>query len=73
MIIAVILQLAALVLAQSRGPLLGVVVGGLLFAGLLLWRHHRRLIIAGTLVGLIGLSVLTIGLNLPGGIASSLS
>ncbi len=73
LIVAVIFQLAALVLAQSRGPLLGAVAGGLLFAGLLLWQRHRRLLIAGALIGLIGLSVLTIGLNLPGGISSSLS
>ena len=70
---AVILQLAALVLAQSRGPLLGAVIGGILFAGLLLWPHHRRLLIAGTVIGAIGLSVLIIGLNLPAGGASSLA
>ena len=73
LIVAAILQLTALVLAQSRGPLLGAVVGGILFAGLLLWQRHRRLLIAGTSIGLFGLSVLTIGLNLPGGLSSSLS
>ncbi|HEY4721003.1 MAG TPA: O-antigen ligase family protein, partial [Anaerolineae bacterium] len=66
LIVAVSLQLAALVLAQSRGPLLGAVAGGILFTGLLLWQRHRRLLIAGTLIGLIGLS-------LPEGIAPSLS
>jgi hypothetical protein len=70
---AAVLQLAALVLAQSRGPLLGAAVGGILFAGLLLWPRHRRLLIAGTAIGLIGLSVLAIGLNSPAGLAPSLS
>jgi tetratricopeptide (TPR) repeat protein len=73
LIVAAILQLVALMLAQSRGPLLGAVVGGSLFAGLLLWQRHRRLLIAGAVIGLTGLSVLTIGLNLPEGIAPSLS
>ncbi|MBE9506428.1 MAG: O-antigen ligase family protein, partial [Chloroflexi bacterium] len=50
-VMALALQLFALLITQSRGPWVGALVGLVLFAGLVLWPTHRRLVLVGLVVG----------------------
>jgi len=61
--IALVLQLLALLLTQSRGPWLGALAGLAVFAALILWRQHRRLVIGGLVLGLAAAVALFAGLN----------
>lgn len=61
--IALILQLAALLITQSRGPWIGALVGLALFGALVLWPTHRRLTLAGLTVLALLSGGLLAGLN----------
>lgn len=61
--LALALQLAALLVTQSRGPWVGGLVGLALFIALLLWPTHRRVVLAGLAAGLILIGGLLAGLN----------
>jgi len=61
--VALILQLFSLLISQSRGPWAGLLAGLALFAALMLWPTHRRLVLVG----------LTVGALLIGGVLASLN
>jgi Flp pilus assembly protein TadD len=60
---ALILQLFTLLIAQSRGPWLGALVGVVVFAVLVLWPTHRRLVLLGLAVGTLLVGGVLAGLN----------
>ena len=60
---ALILQLLAVLITQSRGPWVGLLAGGILFMVLLLWPHHRRLMSGGIIGGLLLVLILLVGLQ----------
>lgn len=60
---ALILQLFALLITQSRGPWLGALVGSALFIALMLWHRHRRLVLTGLVVVPLLIAGLVAGLN----------
>ena len=60
---ALALQLVALLVAQSRGPWVGALVGLTLFAALMLWPTRRRLVLVGLAVVTFLIGGLVIGLN----------
>jgi tetratricopeptide (TPR) repeat protein len=61
---ALLLQIAALTVTQSRGPWLGALAGLSLFAALLLWRTHRRWVIGGLIAAVLLIGGLLAGLNM---------
>ncbi len=63
--LAMALQFLALLITQSRGPWLGALAGLVLFAALMMWQKHRRLVLAGLGVGLLAAVALflLLGLN----------
>lgn len=61
--VTLVLQLVALLVTQSRGPWVGALVGLTLFAALMLWPTHRRLMLVGTAVGILLIGGLLVGLN----------
>jgi tetratricopeptide (TPR) repeat protein len=56
-------QLFALFISQSRGPWLGGLAALALFAWLMLWREHRRALLAAAGVTLLAAAALLLGLN----------
>ena len=61
---ALLLQIIALIITQSRGPWLGALAGVSLFVALLLWRTHRRWVIGGPIVAAPAAGGLLAGLNM---------
>ncbi|MBU0705290.1 MAG: O-antigen ligase family protein, partial [Chloroflexi bacterium] len=61
--VALALQLLALLVTQSRGPGVGALVGLALFAALVLWPTHRRLVLAGLAAVSLLIGGLLAGLN----------
>ncbi len=61
--IALVLQLAALLVTQSRGPWVGALVGLALFGALVLWPAQRRLVVGGLAAGALLVAVLLAGSN----------
>ncbi|MEA3397400.1 MAG: tetratricopeptide repeat protein, partial [Chloroflexota bacterium] len=57
------LQLLALLVTQSRGPWVGALAGLVLFAALVLWPTHRRLVLSGLVVAGVLMGTLVAGLN----------
>lgn len=64
LIAALLVQVVALALSGSRGPWIGALAGAVVFGGLLLWQRQRWIVIAGTLISLIGIGTLVVGLNM---------
>ncbi len=62
--LALVLQVFALLVTQSRGPWVGMVVGVALFVALVLWPTRRRLVLGGLAVGVFLVGGLLAGLNL---------
>jgi tetratricopeptide (TPR) repeat protein len=71
--VALALQLFALAITQSRGPWVGALVGVALFATLLLWSKHRRLVVAVAVAVCLFIGALLVGLNFGLAPASRLS
>ncbi|MDY7075614.1 MAG: O-antigen ligase family protein [Chloroflexota bacterium] len=61
--VALALQLFALLITQSRGPWVGALVGVALFAALVLWPTHRRLVLVGLVAEGLLIGGLVTGLN----------
>ncbi|MGC9397517.1 MAG: tetratricopeptide repeat protein [Anaerolineae bacterium] len=61
---ALLLQLVALLITQSRGPWLGALAGLSLFVALFLGRSHRRWIVGGLIVAVLVGGGLLAGLNI---------
>jgi O-antigen ligase len=71
--LALALQLAALLVTQSRGPAVAALVGLAFFAALVLWPVNRRLALVGLVAGPLLVGGLVVGLNFGLTPSSSLS
>lgn len=61
--VALALQLFALLVTQSRGPWVGALAGLAVFATLMFWQTHRRLVLVGLIAAPLVIGGLVAGLN----------